>query len=101
MPKVWAKKEVNKPEFANNNFDIYGSGPRQLHVGLNKPEYNLSNLDIAKSWPKWNKFDTTRQASNPLNPVYKLTHVEYVKPDPPKFIRDSMTVNDLEGARPK
>lgn len=72
-----------------------------MHVGLNKPEYNLSNLDIAKSWPKWNKFDTTRQASNPLNPVYKLAHVEYVKPDPPKFIRDSMNVSDLDGARPK
>ena len=101
VPKVWAKKEVNKPEFSNNNFDILGSGPRMLHVGLNKPEFNLTNRDIDRSWPKWNKFDTTRESSNPLNPVYKLAYVEYVKPEAPKFIRDAMGVSDLEGAKPK
>lgn len=47
------------------------------------------------------KFVTTRQPSNPLNPVYKLSHVEYVKPDPPKFIRNHLDISDLEGARPK
>jgi hypothetical protein len=27
--------------------------------------------------------------------------VVYVPPDPPKFIRDGMSIEDLEGARPK
>ena len=50
-PRIWIKPEVNKPEFVNTNYDIFGSCPRQLHVGLAKPEYNLSNKDIEKSWP--------------------------------------------------
>ena len=72
-----------------------------MHVGLQKPEHNLTNADIAGSWPKWNKFDTKREPSNPLNPVYKLAHVEYVPPEPPKFIRNSMEIKDIDGARPK
>ena len=61
----------------------------------------MTNLDIDKSWPKWNKFATTREASNPLNPVYRLAKVEYVQPEPPKFIRDTMALTNIEGARPK
>jgi hypothetical protein len=34
---------VNKPEFSNQNYDIIGSAPRQLHFGLTKPEFNLTN----------------------------------------------------------
>lgn len=68
---------------------------------MSKPEYNLSNSDIEKSKPQMLKFVTTRPPSNPLDPVYKLAHVEYVKPDPPKFIRDSIDISDVEGARPK
>lgn len=100
-PRIWAKQEVNRPEFINVNYDIYGTAPRQLHVGLNKPEYNLTNSDILGSWPKWNRFDTKREPSNPLNPVYKLAHVEYVPPEPLKFIRDNLRVDDVDGARPK
>jgi hypothetical protein len=71
-PKVFARGLVNKPEFSLTNCDIHGSGPRLLHVGLNKEYYNLTNEDIQGSKPQWNKFITTRQPSNPLNPVYKL-----------------------------
>lgn len=48
-----------------------------------------------------NKFVTTREPSNPLNPVYRLSKVEYVKPEPLKFIRDQMKHDDIEGSRPK
>jgi hypothetical protein len=84
-----------------NNSDIVGAGPRQLHFGLAKPEYNLTNNDIKKSQPCAWKFKTKREQSNPLNPNYKLTNVEYVKPEEPKFIRDSMKNDDIEGSRPK
>ena len=47
---MWAKKEVNRPEFNLVNEDILGSGPRMLHVGLNnKPEFYLTNADIAST----------------------------------------------------
>lgn len=28
QPRVWAKKEVNRPNYALDNIDIAGSGPR-------------------------------------------------------------------------
>jgi len=45
-------------------------------------------------------FHTTR-ISNPVDPVYKLpTHIER-HPTPPKFIRDSISVCDIEKATPR
>ena len=112
-PKQWVKDEVNRPEFQNQNWDIDGTYPRALHISklnkvynfafleLNKPEYNLTNEDIPKSRPNFTKFSTTRPASNPLNPVYKLPTVEYREPTPPKFLRDQITNADIDGAHPK
>ena len=61
----------------------------------------MTNADIEGSKPDIVKFKSTRPPSNPLNPVYKLAHVEYVPPSPPKFVRDAMQITDVEGARPK
>lgn len=108
---MWIKETVNRPEFQNQNWDIDRSCPRALHICkllfynkhtvLNKPEYNLRNDDIARSSPNFIKFQTTRPPSNPLNPAYKLSEVEYRVPTPPKFIRDHISNEDIEGARPK
>ena len=70
-------------------------------IGLNKPEYNLTNQDIAKSQPNYIKFQTTRLPSNPLNPVYKISEVEHRPATPPKFLRDQITNDDIDGAHPK
>lgn len=72
-----------------------------LHIGLNKPEYNLTNFDIPSSEPNCSKFKTSRQPSNPLNPIYKLAHVEKRPVTPPKFIRDAFDNADIEGAHTK
>ena len=83
------------------NEDIEGSGPRMLHIGLsNKPEYNLSNSDIEGSKTQIFKFQTKREPHNPLNPNYKLPSFTYVPPEPPRFIRDGMAVDDIEGSKP-
>ena len=71
-----------------------------LHIGLNKPEYNLTNNDIEGTKTHIVKFVTKREPSNPLNPVYKLASFKFVPPEPPKFIRDSYQVDDIEGTRP-
>ena len=68
---------------------------------MNKPEYNLTNADIEKSKPNFIKFKTTRPPSNPLNPTYKLSEVEYKPPTPPKFLRDQITNDDIEGTKTK
>ena len=72
-----------------------------LHVYLDKPEYNLTNTDIDGTKPQILKFLTKREASNPLNPVYKLPSFTVVPPEPPRFIRDAMKIDDIEGSKPK
>ena len=90
-----------KPEYGMQNWDIDRSAPRALHVALHKPENNLNTSDIDGSRPQCVKFTTTRTGHNPLNPVYQASKVEYRPPTPPKFIRDQMTVDDIDRARPK
>ena len=74
-----------------------------LHFGLDKPEYNLTNKDIKGSEPCVNSFKSVRaeDPSNPLNPRYKLQSFEYVQPQPNKFIRDQMVIDDIPGTRSK
>lgn len=90
----------NKETYANKNWDIDRTGPRALHLGLNKPEYNLNNDDIPKSKPQFQKFHTNRIV-NPLNPAYELPKTELVQIEEPKFIRDNIANDDIEGAKPK
>ena len=82
------------------NDDIEGAGPRMLHIALSKPEFNLTNADIEGSKTQIVKFVTKREPSNPLNPVYKLPSFTYVPPDPARFVRDAMSIEDIEGCRP-
>ena len=72
-----------------------------MHVGLFKAETNLTNKDIEGSSPQCVKFKSIRSGTNPLDPVYQLSHVEYRPATPPKFIRDQMRVDDIEKAQPK
>lgn len=72
-----------------------------LHFELNKPEFNLTNADIEKSHPCVNQFKSTRAPSNPLNPSYTLQSFDYVKPEPNKFVRNQMNIDDLPHAHPR
>lgn len=100
-PKVHAPKQVNLPGYHNSNSDIAGSKSRQLHIGLNKPHYAESNADLPGSKPDCVKFKTKREPANPLMPAYKLQSFKVQPPPPPKFIRDGMSVEGIEGAKPK
>lgn len=91
---------TNKPEYSNSTSDIEKCCPKQLHRALNKPSYNLMTSDIDKAKPRQGEFITSR-VTNPLNPVYKLPSFEVRPITPPKFIRDSIPSNDIEGARPE
>lgn len=42
-----------------------------------------------------------REPSNPLEPKYELQKVDIRPITPPKFIRDQMNIDDIEGAKPK
>lgn len=73
--------------------------PRQLHIGLNKPEANLATQDIEGAKPQCVKFKSTRLGQNPLNPTYNLQTVAYLEPEPVRFIRDQMSIDDIPGTR--
>lgn len=85
----------------NRTDDIPGSLPRHLHQSHDKPYYYLTNEDIAGSQPAHHKFVTVRQPTNPLEPVYKLPYAEIRISTPPKFIRESMNIKDIDGAHPR
>ena len=91
---------TNKVDFINKVDDIERTNPKILHYPLNKPEYNLTNKDIEKSSPQMNHLKTKR-CTNPLEPKYNLPKVEDYPPEVPKFIRDSIDIKDISGARPQ
>lgn len=92
---------MNKVDYTNKLDDIERSSPTQLHFKLNRPEYNLQNSDIDGSVPQCVKFKTLRGAFNPLEPKYKLPKYEEIQPEIPKFVRDNIKIDDIDGAHPK
>ncbi len=91
---------TNKIDFINKVDDIERTNPKILHYPLNRPEYNLTNKDIEKSSPQMEHLKTKR-CTNPLQPKYNLPKVEEYPPEIPKFIRDSIDISDISGARPQ
>ena len=91
---------TNKVDYVNKLDDIERTNPKILHYPLNKPEFNLTNKDIEKSSPQM-KHLKTRRCTNPLEPVYCLPKVEEYPPPVPKFIRDSIDIKDISGAKPQ
>ena len=89
-----------KIDFTNKNDDIEKSYPKKLHIKLKKPEYNLSNSDIEYSNPQCVNTKIKRHL-NPLQPKYQLPKGNPYPPYEPKFLKDSINVDDIEGAKPK
>jgi len=61
----------------------------------------LTNQDIDKSSPRCVRFKTNRNPFNPLEPKYNLPKCEEYPLQEQRFIRDSIQINDIDGARPK
>ena len=89
-----------KIDYTNKNDDIEKSSPKKLHIKLKKPEYNLSNSDIEFSNPQCVKSKIKRHL-NPLEPKYTLPKGNPYPPYESKFIKDSINVDDIEGAKPR
>ena len=97
---------TKKIDFTNNNKDIEKSSPSQLFKKV-IPNYSLSCKDIQGATPHHLKSHIVR-CTNPLNPKYKLPKTETTKQEEnidnnkkPKFIKDNLKIDDIEGARPK
>ncbi|EGR33205.1 hypothetical protein IMG5_059480, partial [Ichthyophthirius multifiliis] len=98
--EVKGYKYWQKETFVNRIDDIDGTSPKKTVQYQNKPDYQLCNKDIKGSIPQINKFQTTRQSFNPLQPVYKLPSVQIRVSTPPKFIRDNIQIDDIQGTKP-
>lgn len=61
----------------------------------------MQNNDINGSSPNCVKFQTKRMGLDPLNPQYNFSKVEVRPITPPKYIKDQMEIDDIDGARPK
>ena len=97
---------TKKIDFTNNNKDIEKSSPSQLFKKV-IPNYSLSCKDIQGATPHHLKSHIVR-CTNPLNPKYNLPKTETIKQEEnndknkkPKFIKDNLKIDDIEGARPK
>lgn len=97
---------TKKIDFTNNNKDIEKSSPSQLFKKV-IPNYSLSCKDIQGATPHHLKSHIVR-CTNPLNPKYNLPKTETTKQEEnidnnkkPKFIKDNLKIDDIEGARPK
>jgi len=97
---------TKKIDFTNNNKDIEKSSPSQLFKKV-IPNYSLSCKDIPGATPHHLKANIAR-CTNPLNPKYNLPKTETTKQEEnkdgnkkPKFIKDNLKIDDIEGTRPK
>ena len=100
QPYLPGYKYRNKPNFHNVN-DIEKASPKPRFRSLNREEYNLKTSDIPSASPNSVLFKTTRTGNNPLTPVYNLPSYEVKPTTPPRFIRDSMSNNDIDGSKPQ
>ena len=100
-PRLKGYQYFNKPSFAYSTEDIEKASPNKLHQKLEKEETNLHTRDIDGAFPSKTGFKTRREGTNPLNPVYQLPYCEVYSPPPPKFIRDQISVNDINGTKPE
>ncbi|KAM3146328.1 hypothetical protein pb186bvf_001673 [Paramecium bursaria] len=100
-PQLRPYRYTNKESFQNRSDDIEGTKSRQLIKSSNRQDLQLYNSDIKGSHPQKVQFVTGRQSSNPLEPVYKLPAFQQVEPIQNKFLRDSIQVHDIHGAKPQ
>jgi len=96
QPRPFSKAtELCLPNF-HSTLDIEGGQPRKLiPTVVNKPnDRNLRNDDIEHSRPYVNRMITNRVV-DPLNPDYMLPSTSIRAITPPKFLRETNRVQDI------
>lgn len=94
------KKFYNKPTWGPS--DISGATPKPLTHSRNCPDNTLriDDIDGTRRTIKDRMMRTNRHV-DPLDPVYPLPSFTPAENYVPKFIKDSINVDDIEGAKPK
>ena len=92
----WLKCPSKDPNRSLRTSDIW-QYPRKY---LNKPNYNLSVSDIDGAQPRPQKSNLGIRRVNPLNPNYKWSKTNVISPKPLKFLRNTLNIDDIWGAKP-
>jgi hypothetical protein len=91
---------VNKPVFSNA--DVDGATPKSRTHIRNVRDNQLYIDDIEGSrYTVKDRMMKTGRHTNPLTPNYPAPAYIPADPQPTKFIRDSMNIDDIEGSRTK
>lgn len=104
-PRARRQRYTQKVHYGVDVSDIEGAQAPHLIPEVIDPVRRpnnriLSNSDIEYSQPRPKTFKTTR-STNPLCPDYRISDAEDRPVTPPKFIRDSFNVSDIEGTKAK
>ncbi|KAG5182261.1 hypothetical protein JKP88DRAFT_164721, partial [Tribonema minus] len=91
---------TKRPDLYNVN-DISGACSLRLHRESNKPDTTLLCADVNGLTLRRREFLRTERHVDPLDPDYKLPSYTAAPPPQPKFVRDSYSVDDIEGTHPK
>ena len=115
--RVWATKETNrtsdvdgaqpaittvwnKPDLWDNS-DVDGAKPMKMHRERNVPNKSLRVDDIDGAQAKIrDRMLLTQRNVNPMEPNYKLPTAHAAAPVEPRFLRDTLNIDDIEKARP-
>lgn len=99
QPTYKSQQFTNKRQFYDP-VDIKGARSNVLHRETNVRDNTMRVDDIDGAVPTPYTFVTKREV-DPLVPKYKLASYAPAPDAPPKFVRDSYSVDDIAGTKPK
>jgi len=94
------EKYTNKPQFLNS--EVAGATSKVLSHSRNVPDRTLEidDIDGTRFFIR-NRFFRTQRKIDPLQPNYNLPSYIPAEPVEPKFIRDTLYHDDVDGSRTK
>ena len=92
-PRLGGYQFLNKPSPPEHK--------KSFSTTLKKPFFSLMTSDIDQAQPNAMGFRTSRFGHNPLNPNYNLPSFTRPPATPPKFLRDTLDLSDLNQKFPR
>lgn len=91
---------IDRPNFGDIS-DIEGAHPRPTKTrNYLSNALRVDDIEGAKAKYRDRFFDTKRNV-DPLQPEYKLPSYSMAPIEPPKFVKDPMNIDDIDGTRTK
>lgn len=94
-------KNIQKTSYSLCTNDLNQKKEQKVKIPLQLAYNKMQNDDLPMTKPNPQIFKTTRFGTNPLDPIYNLPKAEELSREETKFIKDSLNVNDIQGARSK